>query len=547
MWTAPARGERVRLHVAAVAGDGDESQMGDHVYTLEAESLAAVGTPVAAPARQTDPDPAAIRAAVAAHRDASETAVMNELRALLAVPNLASDPADIRRNADLLVSMLEKRGVEARVLELDGTPPAVYGELRSPGAARTVVLYAHFDGQPVDPEEWASPPWEATLRAGSLADGAAVVPWADAPGRIPDDWRIYARSASDDKSPIVAYLAALDALRGAGMTPSVNLKFFLEGEEEVGSPNLAEMLRRHRPLLEADAWIFGDGPVHQSGAMQVVFGVRGIVSVQMTVYGPDRPLHSGHYGNWAPNPAVMLAHLLASMRDEEGGVGIAGFYDQVRRPSRSEWQAMEALPAVEADLARDLALGRTEGQPESLPARLMLPALNVDGLGAGGVGRAARNAIPSEATAAIDIRLVPDMEPRRVRELVEAHIRAQGYYIVHQAPSPAERREHARVVRLEWEDGYSAVRTPLDLPVSRAVVATVAEILGGPVLKVPMLGGSLPLAHFEEQLGAPVIIVPMVNADNNQHAANENLRIGHFWDGVLVYAALVGRLGMAWE
>jgi acetylornithine deacetylase/succinyl-diaminopimelate desuccinylase-like protein len=500
-----------------------------------------------AAAQRRAPTAEAVRSAVATHRQAKEAAVVEELRTWLSVPNVASDLPNIRRNAELLRSMLQQRGVQARVLELEGKPPAVYGELRTPGARRTVMLYAHYDGQPVDTADWVTPPWEPTLRAGRLQDSARIVPWAEAGAPISDDWRIYARSASDDKSPVIAYLAALDALRAAGIRPSVNLKFFFEGEEEAGSPNLREMLRTHRALLDADVWVFGDGPVHQTGQMQVVYGVRGIIGVQMTVYGPERALHSGHYGNWAPNPAVMLAHLVASMRDEEGRVAISGFYDQVREPSAAELQAIAALPRVEDALVRDMALGRTEGGGTPLSERIMMPAFNVDGLGAGGVGTAARNAIPTHATAAIDIRLVPDMDPARVRKVVEAHVRAQGYHIVHEEPSAEVRRAHPKTVWMQWEDGYAAVRTPLDLPVSRAVHRTTEQTLGRPVLQVPMLGGSLPMSIFEQVLDTPLIIVPMVNADNNQHAANENLRIGNLWDGILTYAGLIARLGPEWE
>lgn len=494
------------------------------------------------------PTPESIRAAVAEHRRNHEMAVMDELRELLAMPNVASDVNDIRRNAQHLVRMLERRGVRARVLELDGAPPAVYGELTTPGATRTVVLYAHFDGQPVDGPGWRTDPWQPTLVAGRLEAGARVVPWTEASPPLDDEWRVYGRSASDDKSPIVAYLAALDALRAAGIPPSINLKFFLEGEEEAGSPNLRRMLERYRDLLEADAWIFGDGPVDQSRRHQIVHGVRGVMGLQMTVYGPGRVLHSGHYGNWAPNPAVMLTRLLASMRDDEGRVTIPGFYDDVRPPTPAEREALAALPPVEEALVQELALGRVEGgERERLLARISMPAFNLDGLSAGSVGDAARNAIPTDATAAVDIRLVPDQTPARVREVVEAHVRAQGFHIVYEDPSPEVLRAHPRVIRMAWEDGYAAIRTPLDLPVSRAVAASAEQALGSPVLRVPTLGGSLPMAIFEEVLRVPLLIVPMVNHDNNQHAPNENLRIRNLWDGILLYAGLIARLGPEWD
>ncbi|MEZ4586894.1 MAG: M20/M25/M40 family metallo-hydrolase [Gemmatimonadales bacterium] len=288
------------------------------------------------------------REQIRAFREANETRIVAELASLLELPNLATNLDDIHRNAQLLITMLERRGIAARKLELPNAAPAVYGELLVPGATRTVVFYAHFDGQPVDSARWASPAWTPLLRDGPVERGGKRIPLESPTGRYDPEARLYARSASDDKSPIVAMLWALDALRAAGSKPSVNLKFFLEGEEEAGSPNLREMLSRYRSLLAADLWIMGDGPIHQSRAQQIVFGARGDVGLDLTVYGPSRPLHSGHYGNWAPNPNVELIHLLASMRAEDGRITIEGYYDDVTPISPTEREAIAAVPSVEA-------------------------------------------------------------------------------------------------------------------------------------------------------------------------------------------------------
>jgi acetylornithine deacetylase/succinyl-diaminopimelate desuccinylase-like protein len=204
----------------------------------------------------------------------------------------------------------------------------------------------------------------------------------------------------------------------------------------------------------------------------------------------------------------------------------------------------ELLVAMLERRGVDARLLELEGKPPAVFGELR--ALNLGGLAAGGVGVAARNAIPATATAALDVRLVPDQEPTRVRALIERHIREQGYFVVHEEPSTELRRQHPAIVRVQWEDGYGAVRTPLELPASRAVARTAEAVLERPVLRVPMLGGSLPLAFFAQILDAPLVIVPMVNHDNNQHAANENLRIGNFWDGVRTYAGLIALLGSAW-
>jgi acetylornithine deacetylase/succinyl-diaminopimelate desuccinylase-like protein len=493
------------------------------------------------------PSAEAVRTAVRNWRLQNEPAVLRELSTFLAIPNLASDSVSIRRNADTLIAMLTRRGINARKLEVAGSPPAVYGELRAPGATRTVMMYAHYDGQPVDPSRWATPPWTPTLRDGPVEQNGRIVPLPDRGGVLDDDARLYARSASDDKSPIIAMLTALDALRAARIPLSVNLKFFFEGEEEAGSDHLEAMLRAHAKLLNADGWVFADGPVHQSRRPQVVFGVRGVMGAELTVYGPSRALHSGHYGNWAPNPSMLLAHLLASMRDTEGRVTIAGFYDEVRPPGAAERAAIVAAPPADSQLRRELTLGDVEGNGAPLLERILSPALNVRGIDGGPVGSRAANAIPTQATASIDIRLVPDQSPARVRDVVEAHVRQQGYYVVHAEPTAEDRMRNARVARIQWEKGYPGMRTDMAAPFSQALLRVMNAAADNRVVAIPTSGGSLPMYLFGEVLGAPLVIVPMVNHDNNQHAANENLRIGNLRDGIEWYAALLARLGGEWR
>jgi acetylornithine deacetylase/succinyl-diaminopimelate desuccinylase-like protein len=517
-------------------------------------SLAAVLVAVLVPLRTAAADDA-LRTRVRAFRAANEARILRELTELLTIPNVAADDANIRRNAAHIVRMLGERGIKARLLESPaGGPPAVYGELRTPGARRTVVMYAHYDGQPVNPAEWASDPWTPVLRRGGSTGEAVPLPAVGQAGQTPSppapidpETRIYARSASDDKAPIVAFLVALDALRAAGIKPSVNIKFFFEGEEEDGSRHLGPLLARHAKLLAADGWIFCDGPRHASGAFQIVLGVRGIVGVTMTTFGPARQLHSGHYGNWAPNPISLLVDLLASMRAADGRVTIAGLFDDVAPPTAEERAAVAALPDGDAALRQSLALAETEGKGARLAERLLLPAVNFTGVRAGNVGADAVNAIPSEASASLDFRLVPRQTPERVRALVEEHVRKQGFTIVHDRPSDDVRRKHARLVQMTWGDGYAPLRTSIRDPFAQAVQRAVEEGSGEKPLVVPTFGGSLPLHSFAKHLGKPLVIVPMANSDNNQHAANENLRIQNLWDAIELYATIFVRLGPLWR
>jgi acetylornithine deacetylase/succinyl-diaminopimelate desuccinylase-like protein len=366
-------------------------------------------------------------------------------------------------------------------------------------------------------------------------------------GSIHGEWRLYARSASDDKAPIVAMLAALDALRAAHVSPSVNLKFFFEGEEEAGSGHLKEILERNAALLKADAWLFGDGPIHQSRRQQIVFGVRGVTGVELTVYGPSHGLHSGHYGNWAPNPVTLLANLIASMRNDEGRILIKNFYDDVAPITPAERHALAAIPAIDSAMRVEVQLGATEAKNAPLVERIMLPALNLRGIRGGGVGATASNTIPTDATASIDFRLVPRQTPERVKQLVEAHVKARHYFIVDHTPTPAERMAHDHIVKMTWEAGYPATRVSMDSPLSRAVIRATEESLGAPIVALPTLGGSLPMSTFESVLHAPLIVLPIVNHDNNQHAANENLRLQNLFDGIAVYAGVVARVGQYWQ
>jgi len=488
-------------------------------------------------------DAARVRAAVRAWQQAHDVEVVRELATFLAIPNLASDSVNIRRNARHLAQLMERRGISARILETPGAPPAVYGELRAPGARKTVVFYAHYDGQPVDTTQWLTPPWSPTLRTRM---GGDIIPMPTQPGTVQGEWRLYGRSSGDDKSPIVAFLSALDALRAANIALSVNLKFYFEGEEEAGSAHLRDALARHRDLLTADLWLFGDGPVHQSRKQQVVFGARGVMGLELTTYGPARALHSGHYGNWAPNPLVLMAHFVASMRDVDGKILIDGFSADVQPPTRAERDAIAAAPVPDSALRAELLLGGTEANNAPLMERIMLPALNVRGISGGAVAELAANAVPTVARASIDFRLVPRQTPAHVRELVEVHARSLGYHILNRDPTPDERMAHPRILRMDWEGGYPASRTDMSLPLSRAVVRAAEMGTGDRVVVVPTLGGSLPLFTFDEVLHAPLITVPIVNHDNNQHASNENLRLQNLFDGMQVYAGIVAHLGRLW-
>ncbi len=477
------------------------------------------------------------------YRRAHERQILDEFTRLLALPNVASDRENIRRNAEFILAMMQRRGLRPRLLETAAkeSPPAVYGEWKQPGATHSIVLYAHYDGQPTDPKQWTGTlPWQPVWRSAALESGGTIVKPAVDGRPIDPEWHLYGRSSSDDKAGVIAILTAFDALKAQGSSPALNIKFLFEGEEEAGSPHLGEIIDLNKDLLAADAWIICDGPVHQSGRKQVVFGVRGDQNVDLTVYGAKRPLHSGHYGNWAPNPAMLLARLLASMKDDSGHVTISGWYDGVEPLGAAEQEAISEAPAYDDELRAQLGFARAEGAGKSLLELINQPSLNINGLSSGDVGALARNVIPTTASAVLDLRLVKGTDYRRQAQRLVEHIRRQGFYVIDHEPTDDERKQHPLIARVTIRSGgYNAERTRMDLPISVAAVTAVQATSMMPIVKLPTAGGSLPLSIITDHLRTVTMTVPIANYDNNQHAENENLRLQNLWDGIETMAAIM--------
>jgi acetylornithine deacetylase/succinyl-diaminopimelate desuccinylase-like protein len=482
-----------------------------------------------------------IAALGASHRLREEEGwrVLSDFASLLRLPNVTGSMDDLRRNAEELVRRFEQRGASLEIVEIDGASPVVVGELRTVQPTATIGVYAHYDGQPVSPKGWTHDPFAATLLDRPLHDGGTPIEYPGPNDEIDPEWRIYARGASDDKAPFAAITAALDVLASADIERTVDLVFLFEGEEESGSPNLERYMAQLAPRLTADAWLLCDGPVHQTRRPQVAFGARGYSGFDLTFYGPERELHSGHYGNWVPNPAFDLARFLATCKDDAGMVAIDGFYDDTRQVSNADREAIAVLPPVEERIQDELGFGGPEVSHSTYADRLMLPSFNVRGIRAADVGQEARNVIPAEATASVDIRLAAGDDPERMVNRVEAHLDRAGYHVIDRDPTPDERRRYRRLAKLTRAPGYRAVRIPMESPLTTILLDVCRSASGEDVVALPTFGGSIPLYLFEDILDAPVAILPIANHDNNQHAPNENIRVANLWYGIDLWSTLL--------
>ena len=473
-----------------------------------------------------------------------QTVLVNEFKEFLSIPNVAAQPKGLQENAIWIMNYMKTKGIEdVSFLNLPNSsmPPVVYGEVKVPGATETIIFYAHYDGQPVDTTKWFAGlhPFKPTLYDGLYEKGAAALPWLSQGNYYDKNARIYARGASDDKAGVMAIINAYAFLKNLNIAPTVNIKFFFEGEEEAGSPHLEQLLELYKNKLAANFWIICDGPVHQSGKKQLVMGVRGDTHLELTVFGPKRPLHSGHYGNWVLNPAMELVRLLASMKNEKGEVTIKGFYDDVTALTTMEKQALAKVPSVEAQLKEELGINATE-RTGALNDALQLPSLNINGIESAGVGKYSANVIPTKAIASIDMRLVMGNDWERQQQKVIDHIKSQGFFVTDKDPTDEQRKLNPKICKVvRDEKSYNAQKTSLDNPYVKRISNAISLVTNEPPVLLPTLGGSLPLFVFEKVLHTSPVTVPIANHDNNQHAENENIKLKNFFEGIELFASMM--------
>ncbi len=462
---------------------------------------------------------------------------IDEIVQFVAIPNDALDEADINRNINWLTRRFNDRGFNTTVLPTEGRP-LFFAALPMEDDKPTILFYMHFDGQSVDPSRWQqSNPYKVELKAPEEG-GYTTLPFSELEEDINYDWRLFGRSTSDDKGPIIMFLNALDLLKKEGKSLAFNVKVILDGEEEKSSKPLPKAVREYRDLLAADFLVINDGPVHGSGRPTVVYGCRGITSLSLTTYGPEFPQHSGHYGNYAPNPGFRLSRLLAGMKDDEGRVTIPGFYDGIVI-DEATMEVLKSVPDDGEKINEYLAVHTPDRVGEFYQESLQYPSLNVRGMGSAWIGDQARTIVPASATAEIDIRLVPESDGNRLKKLVRSYVEKSGYFVVDSIPDREQRLKYPRIATLQEGSVTPAFRTELDNAYGDYIVKTMGQAFGGPVVQIRIMGGTVPIAPFVNELQIPAFIVPMVNPDNNQHSPNENLRIGQIDYGIRTFYHLL--------
>jgi len=482
------------------------------------------------------PSPDQIRSVVAANTDAAVALY----RDFLSLPNDALIPSDIAVMLTWIEQAFATRGFETSRLQTEGSP-ALFAQRRVAAAEKTVLIYLQADGQPVDADAWdQDSPFSPVLKAQTDAGEWQQIPWDSLQKGVNADWRIFARSTADSKGPMTQFMMAVELLDEIGFEPTYNLKVIIDTEEELGSPHLAAAIEQHRELLGADFLLIFDGPPHASNRPTVSFGARGIATLTLVTHGPRVAQHSGHYGNFVPNPVFSLARILASLKSTDGRVSIPGFYDGVSLSS-VEKSVLAAVPDDEAQILASMGVAKPELVAPSLQEALQYPSLNVRGVAAAWIGDKARTIIPPTATAEIDIRLVKESNAKRLIGLVRQHIESQGFYVIDREPSAVERSGHSNIATLTYEISYDAFRSDFDSPAGLMARGGMRHLYGWEPILIRTMGGSIPISPLVATLGVPAAIVPTVNIDNNQHSPNENIRLGNFVEGIAILMAVLSQ------
>ncbi len=456
---------------------------------------------------------------------------MFTLKEFLQLPNIGSNPDNIDLNLSWCENAFKALDFKTKLLTSDEVKH-LFAEKVYHKKAPTVLFYLQMDGQPVDALKWEQKnPFDPVLKE-CVGDECSSIPWEKLTEDFNPDWKVFARSASDSKGPAIAFLQALRILNNKKRNPKFNIKVIMDFQEELGSPTLAALVRNNRSKLSSDAMLIMDGTRPPTNLPTLTFGARGIATIGLTVYGANKALHSGQYGNYVPNPVFSLSRLLGAMKDEEGRVLIPGYYDGIELTDNQK-TLINAVPENREELLTTLGIAENETIGATYQEALQYPSLNVRGLQAAWVADEVRTIIPSKALAEIDMRLVPETPAERQIQLVTNFIKSKGFYVLEGEPSAAERRKYPKLIKIESRIGSLPFRTPLDSKLGNWLGSAMEHVFGeGNFIRMQSTGGSQPIAPFIKELNIPAISVRIPNPDNNIHAPNENLRLGNFHEGL---------------
>lgn len=463
---------------------------------------------------------------------------ITKLKSFLEIPNDGHFPKQTEDNlkwCENIFSALDFNVKRIPTLEA----PLLFAEKKVNEKAKTILFYLQIDGQPADSTAWHQKnPFQPVIKEKIGLNKWEEVDFNPLKDSFNPDWRIFARSASDSKGPAIAFISALEILKEKKIKPAYNIKVIMDFQEEMGSPQLANAVIANKKLLQADIVLIMDGTRHLSNLPTLTYGARGITTATLKVFGARYPLHSGQYGNFAPNPVFNTAKLLGGLKDDTGKVTLPGFYDGINL-SEKEKLLINNVPENLDSIKKRLGIAQHDALGKTYQEVLQYPSLNIRGIKAAWVGSKVRTIIPSEVITEIDMRLVPESDGKRLMGLLKKYIINQGYHLVDSIPTEEERKKYAKLASFKYTLGSNPFRTKLNGPTSVFLKKALHKIYGDHIVNMRSTGGSQPIAPFVKTLGIPAVSIRIPNPDNNIHSPNENLRLGNFLEGIETCLAIL--------
>lgn len=464
--------------------------------------------------------------------------VLMQHKEFVSIPNLPVNPKRMLENIEWVQKKYEKLNFTTRLLPSE-TLPILLVEKEYDPSYKTILFYFHIDGQPVYPDAWdQQDPFVPELKELSSEGYWQKVDWEKLEGTINDEWRIFGRAAADDKAPIMMFLTALELLEQQNKKPQFNIKVIFDPEEEYSSTALLATLDTYKSRYTSDYFIVMDGPAHDSNKPTLTFGCRGIATCSITTYGAKLPQHSGHYGNYAPNPVFRLANVLSSMKDDAGRVLISNYYEGISIDSTTN-RLLESVPFNKTQFNSNLGIATSEKVGDSYQEALQYPSLNVRQIGTSWKGQGLKTVVPEYAKADIDVRLVPETDGQDQLDKIAKHIRDQGYYVINRPPTDSERLEYSKIATFIGKTSVNAFRTDPEAAFGMNIRRSLEKSFGEEPISIRLMGGTVPIVPLITALNVPTVIIPMVNMDNNQHNPNENIRIGNMRQGIKMCMVLL--------